>query len=182
MTDISARYRKLAADFADTVSQVPADKWSAQSPCEEWTARDVLRHVVETPSIFTGMVGRTLEPGPSVDADPAGAFAAVSEQIQADLDDPERANTSYDGMFGRTTFADSIDRFISGDLLVHRWDLAKAAGIDVELDAEECRHELEVARNLGDSIRSHGVCGPEVEVPADASDQDKMLAYMGRQP
>ena len=63
-TDISARYRKLAEDFADTVAQVPADKWSAPSPCEEWTARDVVRHVVETPSIFAGMVGRTLEPGP----------------------------------------------------------------------------------------------------------------------
>jgi hypothetical protein len=27
-----------------------------------------------------------------------------------------------------------------------------------------------------------GVCGPAVEVPADASEQDKLLATLGRRP
>ncbi|RMB58781.1 maleylpyruvate isomerase N-terminal domain-containing protein [Tessaracoccus antarcticus] len=30
----------------------PADRWSAQSPCEHWSARDVVRHLIDTQREF----------------------------------------------------------------------------------------------------------------------------------
>ncbi len=39
-------------------------RWDSPSPCEEWTARDVVGHVVETQGMFLGLVGRELaDPG-----------------------------------------------------------------------------------------------------------------------
>ena len=35
---------------------------------------------------------------------------------------------------------------------------------------------------FGDMLRTQGVCGPEVEVAADADEQTKLLAFLGRHP
>ena len=50
MTDVSDRYRRLAAEFTRHVDGVPAGGWDSPSPCTGWTALDVLRHVGETVS------------------------------------------------------------------------------------------------------------------------------------
>ncbi len=68
------------------------------------------------------------------------------------------------------------------DLLVHGWDIARATGQDETLPAHEVTRVYADAVSLGDNLRSEGVCGPAVEVPDDASDQDRLLALMGRTP
>ena len=47
MTDVQDRYRLVSNGFDAAVKAVTPDKWDAQSPCEQWTARDVVAHVVE---------------------------------------------------------------------------------------------------------------------------------------
>src|SRR5690349_5412509 len=108
MSDVADRYRRLSTAFADRVAAVPPEAWANQSPCEEWTARQLVGHVVEVHGMFLGLVGRELLPGPSVGDDPLGAFVSARDQVQADLDDPQRADAEYDGYFGRTTFADTV--------------------------------------------------------------------------
>jgi uncharacterized protein (TIGR03086 family) len=178
---IADRYRRVAASFTDKVAAVPADRWGSQSPCEEWTARDVVRHVIDTHGMFLGLVGRTLPELPPVDADPLGAWTGARDSVQADLDDPERAAAEYDGYFGRTNFAESIDRFISSDLLIHGWDLARAAALDERLDPDEVHRVQEESRKFGDAMRSPGICGPALEPAPGASEQDALLAFYGRQ-
>ena len=39
-----------------------------------------------------------------------------------------------------------------------------------------------VVKPMDQMLRMPGVCGPAVAVPDSASDQDKLIAYMGRQP
>jgi uncharacterized protein (TIGR03086 family) len=182
MSDIAERYRRLAAGFADTIRQVPADRWSDPSPCAGWTARDVVGHLVDVHGIFLGLVGRELRPGPAPAADPLGAFTAASAQVQADLDDPGRAGAGFDGYFGRSTFAEAVDRFVCFDLLVHRWDLSRAAGLDERVDAAELPRLWQDVEVFGDAIRSEGTCGPAVEPPADADEQTRLLCYLGRRP
>jgi len=46
MTQISERYRTLADEMTRRVAAVPADRWDDPSPCEGWSARDVLGHVI----------------------------------------------------------------------------------------------------------------------------------------
>src|SRR5258705_71753 len=41
------RFRRVAAGFADRVAHVPDGAWDNSAPCEGWTARDVVRHLIE---------------------------------------------------------------------------------------------------------------------------------------
>ncbi len=180
MSDISERYARLSEDFAGTVAAVPADRWSAASPCEGWDARDVVRHVVEVQGMFLGLVGRELGDIPSVDEDPLAAWDAARAVVQGDLDDPERANTGFDGFFGRSTFAEAADRFLSFDLVVHRWDLARATGQDERLDPDDVRWAHEATAPFGEHLRGNNVCGPELTPPEGADAQTRFLAFVGR--
>ncbi len=177
---VADRYRRLAGAFAATISEVPSGAWDNPSPCEGWTARDVVRHVVDTQGLFLGLVGRSRREGPPVDTDPAGAWAFASAQVQADLDDPEAAAAEFDGFFGRTSFATAVDRFVCFDLVVHRWDLAEAAGLDTTIPEQDVRFVMEGTKVFGDALRSNGVCGPALEAPDGADEQTRMLAFLGR--
>jgi uncharacterized protein (TIGR03086 family) len=180
MTEISDRYRRLSSAFADTIRAVPDDRWSSTSPCDGWTALDVVRHVTDTPNLFLGFVGRELGPIPKVDDDPLAAFLDSSAVVQRSLDDPEIADAEFDGFAGRTTFAAAIDRFIAFDLVVHRWDLARATGTDERLDPEDVQRVRAAADAFGPALRSPQAFGAEVEPPPGADDQTRLLAFLGR--
>ncbi|HEX7095432.1 MAG TPA: TIGR03086 family metal-binding protein [Acidimicrobiales bacterium] len=177
---IADRFRRLAADFEAKVAAVAPDRWEAPSPCEGWTARDVVRHVVDIQGIFLGLVGRQLGDIPSVDDDPLAAWRAARDAMQANLDDPERASAQFDGHFGRTTLAQAVDRFICFDLVLHGWDLARAAGLDDRIDPEEVRRVMQDALGFGDAARSPRVFGPALDPPPGADEQTKLLAFTGR--
>jgi uncharacterized protein (TIGR03086 family) len=180
MSEIADRYRRLSTAFADRVAAVPTDAWDSPTPCEEWTARDLVAHLVEVHGMFLGLVGRELRPGPSVDDDPLGAFVSARNQVQADLEDPERAGAEYDGYFGRTTFAETVDRFLGFDLVVHGWDLARATGQDERIPPEDVRRVWADTEVFGDAMRSSRTCGPAIEPPPGADEQARLLAYLGR--
>src|SRR3954470_8416635 len=123
MTEISERFRRVAASFTQRVDAVPPDRWDDPSPCEDWVAREIVRHMVDKGKLFLGFGVHELPAGPSVDDDPAGAWANARDAIQAGLDDPAIAGAEFDGMMGRQTFERAIDRFGVTDLVVHAWDL-----------------------------------------------------------
>lgn len=182
METIAERYRRLCVLFADRIRQVPSGSWQNRSPCAQWTALDLVGHVVDTQGSIEISVGRTLEPGPSVVEDPLGAFLAATGQVQTHLDDPHTATTEFDGAFGRSTFAQSVDDFLCFDLVVHGWDLARATGQDERLDPDDVRWVRDGTAGFGEVLRQSGVCGAEISVADDASEQDKLLAFLGRQP
>ena len=88
--------------------------------------------------------------------------------------------TEFDGMTGRSTFEAAVDRFLNMDLVVHGWDLARAAGLDDEIDPADVARVNETAKGFGEGMRSPRAFGPAVEPPSDADDQTKMLAFLGR--
>jgi len=184
MTAVSDRYRKLADAFSARVEAVPAGdaRWQQQSPCPDWKAIDVVSHLVDAHTMFFGFIGHEAPAPPPVADDPAAAWAATRRAMEATLDDPAVARREYEGMFGTAVWEESIDRFISGDVLAHTWDLSRALGVDDTLDAEEARAGLAALEPLGDNIRRPGVFGPAVEPPPDATDQERFIAYIGRDP
>ena len=174
------RYRSLAASMTDTIAGVPEDRWEASTPCEDWMARDVVRHLVDTSGMFLGFIGQDAPAGPSVDDDPLGAFTAARDAVQAALDDPATAAQEYDGMFGRTSFAKSVDGFLSADLVIHRWDLARATGQDETLPVDEVRRVQEMLEPMDEKMRGPGAFGPKIEPPPGADEQTKLLCFLGR--
>lgn len=180
MTEISDRYRRLSRQFADTIAAVPADRWSSPSPCADWTALDVVQHVVDTRSLFRSFIGLDPTGAPPAADDPLAAFASATAVMQADLEDSAIATTAFQGFAGETTYEHAVDRFVNMDLVVHRWDLARATGVDETLDAEDVARVRITAEAMGDALRSPGACGPALPVPDGADDQTRMLAFLGR--
>lgn len=174
-------YRDLAAKFSAIVDAVPTDRWSSPSPCDDWTARDVVAHVVDTQRDIVTKVDLELPPGPAPDADPPGAWAVTRDAIQEILDDPNRGNLEYDGYFGRTSLAATIDKFFTFDLVVHGWDLARATGLDETIADVDLDFVESVSAGMGESIRMDGVCGPAIEVSEGADRTTRVLAFLGRQ-
>jgi uncharacterized protein (TIGR03086 family) len=72
--------------------------------------------------------------------------------------------------------------FFLGDVLVHTWDLARATGLDEALDPEEVTRMLHGLEPLDEVLRASGHFGPKVDVPADADEQTRLIAFTGRQP
>ena len=181
MSATADRYRTLAAKMTERIAAVPDDRWEAPTPCEEWSARDLVGHLVEATGMFFGFIGKEAPSGPPVEDDPLGAFTAARDAMQAALDDPATAEQEYDGMFGRTTFAASVDGFICADLVVHAWDLARATGQDETLDPAEVRRVHELLKPMDEKMRGPGAFGPKIEPPPDADEQTQLLCFLGRQ-
>lgn len=182
MNDVADRYRRLADNFTDIVRRVPDDRWSAQSPCDDWTAHDVVGHVVDVHAMMLKPLDRALSPAPAAAADPLAAISAAVADVQAVLDDPDAAGKEYDGFFGRTCVRDTIDRFMCMDLVIHAWDLATAAGLPYAIADDEIARIRVDAEELGDNMRAPNVVGNPVQPPPDADDQEQLLAFMGRDP
>lgn len=182
MTEISDRYRKVADGLSARMAAVPPDGWERPSPCEGWTARDVVRHVVESTGMFLGRAGVELPQGPSVDDDPNGAWATARAAMERALDDPNVAQVEYDSPMGRTTLETTAGMFGVGDVLVHTWDLARATGLDERLDPDEVGRLYAVMEPNDEMLRQGSAFGARVEVPNDADPQTKLLAFTGRHP
>ncbi|PSK95481.1 uncharacterized protein (TIGR03086 family) [Murinocardiopsis flavida] len=180
MSEIAARFTRLAADFAATAEAVPPERWDSPSPCPEWTARGVVGHLVENQVMFLGFVHRGLGDIPSAADDPVGSWRAAAAVVQAELADPERAAATFDGFFGRSRFDVALDRFVNFDLIVHRWDLAQAAGLELRLDPADIDWAAEKAASFGDMLHSDGVCGPALVPPPGSGRQTAFLASVGR--
>lgn len=177
------RYRRLAAAFTEKIASVPDDRWDAPTPCDDWSAADLVQHLVDSQGLFLGFVGRSLPDDlPAAADDPLGAWTGASAVVQADLDDPDRANAEFEGMFGRQTFAEGVDRFLCFDLVVHGWDLARATGLNEHMPEDEVPRVQAAAEAFGDKMRGPGAFGEAVEPPADADAQERLLAYLGRDP
>ena len=188
MTEIAERFRRVAEGLTSTIAAVDDDAWANPSPCEGWDGRDVLRHLVEWlpgPGFLLGTYGIETATIPSVDDDPAVAWATVRDAIQAGLDDPAVAGRVEDcGPPGQLSFEAAVDMTCTPDVLIHTWDLAQAAGVDVELDAEEVARQAAgidaLPPGVDEAMRASGHFGPRVEVAADADALTRVLAFNGR--
>lgn len=208
MGEIAERYRRRAEAFEQKVAAVRPEQWENQSPCEKWTARDVVDHIVSMHRYMLRPVGRDLPTetaGPTETADPletAGptetadlleAFRGARAAVEAVLDDPEVAATECETPAGKLTAEANIDQVVSDDLVLHGWDLARATGQDETMDPADVERlwaaHLAVPPEVMEQFRTPGafgpgveVYGPELKVPADAPLQDRLLGAIGRNP
>lgn len=181
MTTHLAIYEPQAQRFGAVVDATT--DWGAASPCEGWAARDVLAHVIGTQRDFlTGHgvdVGVDVGTGPD-EADPAAAWHAHDARVTQLLADESVAGQTFDGHFGPTAIGDTLVRFYGFDLLVHRWDLAQAAGREERFDDAELDVIEGAVDGFGEHLYADGICKPALDVPADADRQSRILARLGR--
>lgn len=177
MTSTLGAFTTAAGPWTATVHAV-AD-WDVATPCDGWTARDLVAHVVGTEREFFADRGLPLE-GPVPGGDPVHTWDAHRASVERALADPAVPATGYQGWFGPTTVGDAFGQYYVFDLYVHRWDLARAASLEVTFTAEELdRIEADIAA-WGDALYMEGICKQPVEAPADADRSTRVLAALGR--
>lgn len=182
MSEVADRYTKVTEQFLDRAKDVPADAWDRPSPCEGWTARDVLRHLIDSSAMFAGRVGADVGEIPSSDDDPVRAYRAVRDAIAGALGKPEVATKPYDTPMGEMTLETMMSMFGIPDVVIHTWDVARATGVDESLDAEEVSRIYAQMLPVDAMVRREGVFGPKIDVADGADEQTKLLAFTGRRP
>jgi uncharacterized protein (TIGR03086 family) len=179
-----------ATDLEGKVAMLEMGKLDAATPCEGWTVRDLLHHVVAGNIMTT----RLLLDGISRDE----AIAVGEQDVLGD--DPVRAlkrtNAEADAAFRSADLTVTLDHpamqmpgsqlinFRVGDLLLHAWDLSRAIGIDETLDPGAVAFVWEALQPMAPIIGKIGEfgTGPSGDVPEDAPLQTRLLDLTGRRP
>ena len=181
MSDIYERYQRVTGDFTARVRGVPSGAWDNPSPCEGWTARDVVGHLTSWIPGFFGAQGLEFPQVPSVQDDPVAAWKTVQATLGQALADPVLAAQTVETPFSAQSLAETVDMIVTGDVFTHTWDLARATGQDETLDREQLQRMIAgIGAMPEEALRADGMFGPPIEVSADADDQTKLLAYFGR--
>ena len=149
----------------------------ATTPCDKWNVRTLMNHMLDTQNYFVGAArgGKASPPSPSppdlLSDDPVKDF----ERARAETIDTFAAP----GVIDRT--GPSLGIAFS-DQLLHGWDLARATDQDAAMPdgLPEAAYQMIHGRFTDD--QREGVFKPEVHLGRDASAQDKLLAYTGRDP
>jgi uncharacterized protein (TIGR03086 family) len=178
MRTLIAEYQTHADRFGAVIESADGVDWSAPSPCDGWSAIDVLDHVVDTQRDFLQRQGVDLGPRPT--GAPEAVWSAHRKVVDEVVTDDDFVTTEYDGYFGRTSVEDTLSNFFGFDLLVHRWDLGTALGQDVTWTDVELDRVEQLIEASGDNLYLEGVCKQAIDVPDDASRQVKLLGRLGR--
>ncbi len=171
-------WRQAAAKWSEVYGQVTGSQWERPTPCDEWTVRQLVDHTLSWQAEGGRLIGADTAPGDNWDRIRA-AFDAL-------LSDPALLTGSV-AEFGGIPKQD-LAGFLIGDLLIHSWDLARSIGADETLppDAVEATtiglHHVPPVLLRGTNPLGQKMMAAAVQVAADASPQDKMLAFTGRRP
>ncbi len=168
------------------VGEVKPDQLALPTPCEDWTVRMLVNHMVGALQAFAeGVPNGRVSPqvDPSDDdlsgEDPAGAYHASWPGV---LDAWAAADAD-----GATEFPwGPMPNTIAVQLLVlestvHGWDLATATGQDVAIPEQLTAATAELATMLfaDPAMRGHDF-KPPIEVSDDAGPTASLVAFLGR--
>jgi uncharacterized protein (TIGR03086 family) len=183
--DLVSLHTTAERQFADHLRAVRDDQWTARTPCSEWDVRALVNHMVYeylwVPELLGGAtiaeVGDKFD-GDVLGGDPLGTWSSVARAAQeaiADTPPDKMVNVSW----GQITAGEYIGQFVT-DVAVHGWDLARGIGADDTIDRGLVEALLPGVEANAADLAASGVFGQPVEVPADADDQTRMLALLGR--
>ncbi|MFL6205226.1 MAG: TIGR03086 family metal-binding protein [Acidimicrobiales bacterium] len=182
MPDPVVDYETAASGFADVLARCSDDDLKMPSPCEGWTAQDVVDHVMGGPAYYAEAWGGA---GPEVpdDADRATRYAAGARALaEVCRRDGVLEQMVASPLGGGEIPAGMMFSILTSDTLIHTWDLARAIDADVQLDQDLLQRTWDGLIPIEEMVRRPEVFGPPVEVDADAPLQDRAMAWFGRTP
>ena len=186
-------YQQAIARAKEVVAKVKQEQLDDTTPCAEWNVHALINHLIGGAELAAaGLLGNpsTLAPSKAESSYISETSAGKLSQAYQTESDGVLDAAAKPGALERalpTPFGDMpMSQFMMGtalDQLIHTWDLAKATGQDVSLSPSVVEVAFPVLTSgFADMGRQGGFVGPEVTVSDNASLQEKMIAYMGRQP
>ena len=176
------------------VEGTDAGRLDDPTPCEDFQVRDLIGHFTMGRFLFAAdfagdtarrdelLGGMPERFGDVLGDDHLATYRDASATLDAAVDGIEDVEATADFFLGQMPISAALET-ISGDNLVHCWDLARSTGQD--FDPPDDLVEATTAffgALITDDLRAVGSFGPEVEVPEDASALDRWLGLCGRTP
>lgn len=166
----------VADKWTEVCARIGDADWDKQTPCSEWTVRELVDHTLQWQATGGAMLGAATTPGDD--------WETIRAAYAAHLSDPSNLEGTVDEFAGIPR--QELAGFLIGDLLIHSWDLARSIGADETLPpvAVEATmaglHHVPAELLRGRNPLGQAMMGPAVDISDDASIQDRMLAYTGR--
>jgi uncharacterized protein (TIGR03086 family) len=173
--DLLDLYRQASQWTAEKVSG--ARDLEAVTPCPGWRVRDLLNHMLDTQRYFAGAARGedAAPPAPSPPSlltdDPTGDFARATSAVGAAY--------ARDGVLERMG---PVLGIAFSDQLLHGWDVARATKQDETMPDGLAEAAYDCIHGRFTDEQRKGVFGPEIPVGDDATPQQRLLAYTGRDP
>jgi uncharacterized protein (TIGR03086 family) len=155
-----------------------ASQLDAPTTCERWDVRTLMNHMLLVQRAFVGhargeafTLSLEEDPPDVLGDDPAADFERARAEALRVFGEPgviERTGTNLGNIFG--------------DQLIHGWDLAVSTGQDPVMPDGLPEAAFALIEGAFTEEGRRGVLGPAVGVPPDATTQDRLLAYSGRDP
>jgi uncharacterized protein (TIGR03086 family) len=189
----AASVRTAAALAASAVAAIPADRWSAPTPCADYDLRALVDHLAWGAVLSQHAATRIplerdwSDPHPPpflADLPPEQWAPALASELAAAAD----AWTAPGAWEGETVMgtspmpADVVGPMMLAEFTVHGWDVARAVGASYEVPAKLGELTLTAVGGIAAMGRDGGWYGPEVTVPADSPAFDRALGLAGRDP
>src|ERR1700742_2879870 len=96
MSDPVEVYQRVVRRFTELVDGITAEQWAADTPCEGWTVRDLMDHVVVRDRRISATVGGGTPEPLAPDADLVEAWHERVDWWSDGLSDPNRRDVSYE--------------------------------------------------------------------------------------
>ena len=169
------------------VAEVRPNQLTASTPCTTWNVQALLNHNIKVAQWTQGIIASgpaTVNPmevsGALPNEGAAAAFSSGTAAVLAALNPRGTLEKVVTTPFGEMPVSNFL-MFPIVDIVVHKWDLAKATGQDLSLDAglaQVCYSTLQMGLEHGRGANF----AAEVTVPINASIGNKLLALSGRTP
>jgi len=167
--------------FDAVVQRVPADKWTAQTPCPDWNATQLVEHQCAVLNGVAAMAetGEMAAPSPSPENDPAEMWAECRNRVLTALD--TKGALAQEGPFWfKAATIDDVCGAVLWDPVTHAWDLAVAAGVDHGLSDDLLEATLATVEPRMEMLAKSERTAGAIAVGADASPLQRYLAAVGR--
>jgi uncharacterized protein (TIGR03086 family) len=174
--DVLDLYRQASQWTAEKVAG--ATDLEAETPCTEWRVRDLMNHMLDTQHYFAAAARGEKDATPPAPSPPS----LVTDDPTADFD---RGSAEVIDAYAQDGLVDKMGPVLGiafSDQLLHGWDLARATKQDATMPAGLAQAAYDAIHGKFTDEQRKGVFGPEIAVGDDATPQERLLAYTGRDP
>ncbi|MDB5176180.1 MAG: hypothetical protein JWM81_1038 [Candidatus Saccharibacteria bacterium] len=181
-------FSKCLGQATYVVKQVLPSHYANDTPDAEYDVEDLVHHMMvilnDVARVLDGeesLHGTRVADG-SIDQDAldiSARWQAAADRVEAAL-----AEVDLEDVANVDGSEDSIEDYllkVSGDILIHAWDLGEAIGMPVRFDPRvaETVMETTVVPNAS-ALPAHTLFDQPISVPANADLQTRLLAIFGR--
>ena len=166
------------------IAGVRDEQWAGPTPCTDWTARDLVTHLVAGNNAFASIMrGQPPLLAQEASRPVDDLLAAYRDSADALLDafgQPGALERIITVPFGTVPGIVALHLRIT-EVLVHGWDLARATGQPAPFPEDLAEQELAFTRaKLADIPAGRQPFAPPQPAPAGAAAIDRLAACLGR--